>query len=125
MANETAIDRGARWWDLEVASQLVENRPWTPAGMAPAHLDDPCLDLRRHLVRATIGLGAPVGEGGEAVGRVAHEPAMEGAAVDPVADRGVFDRRSLEHLSDGVVALLNHRQIHQWHGVLLGSVEHK
>ncbi len=25
----------------------------------------------------------------------------------------------------GSVALLNHRQIHQWHGVLLGSVEHK
>ena len=50
---------------------------------------------------------------------------MKRAAVDPTADRGVFDRRFVEHLSHGVVALLNHRQIHQWHGVLLGSVEHK
>jgi hypothetical protein len=32
---------------------------------------------------------------------------------------------AIEHLFHGVVALLNHRQIYQWHGVLLGSVEHK
>ena len=50
---------------------------------------------------------------------------MKGAAVDAVAGRGVFDGRPFEHLPHGVVALLNHRQIHQWHGVLLGSVEHK
>ena len=32
---------------------------------------------------------------------------------------------SIEHLSDGIVTLLNHRKIHHWHGVLLGSVEHE
>jgi hypothetical protein len=50
---------------------------------------------------------------------------MKGATVDPVAGRGVFDTRSVEHLSHGVVALLNHRKIHHWHGVHLGSIEHK
>jgi hypothetical protein len=50
---------------------------------------------------------------------------MKGATIDPVAGGGVFDGGSVEHLSDGVVALLNHRKIHQWHGVLLGSVEHE
>ena len=50
---------------------------------------------------------------------------MEGAAIDPVAGGGVLDTRSVEDVSHGVIALLNHRQIHHWHGVLLGSTEHK
>jgi hypothetical protein len=125
VSNEAAIDRRARRRDLEIAAQLVEDRARAPAGMAPAHLDDPCLDLGCHLVRAPVRLGALVGEGTETVGGVAHEPPVKCAAVDPVPGRGVFDRRSVEHLLDRVVALLNHRQTHQWHGVLLGSGEHK
>lgn len=31
----------------------------------------------------------------------------------------------LEHLSDRLVALLNHRKLHQHDEILLGSVEHK
>jgi hypothetical protein len=45
--------------------------------------------------------------------------------VDPVAGRGVFCRGAVEDLSAGVVALLNHGKLHQRHGVLLGSGEHK
>jgi hypothetical protein len=56
---------------------------------------------------------------------VAHKPAIERPAIDAIRGRGVLDCRSVEHLSDGVIALLNHREIHQWHSVLLGSVEHK
>src|SRR5918992_2439019 len=60
------------------------------------------------------------GQSSQAFGRIAHQPAVKSPSVDAVADRGVFDRRSVEHLPHGVVALLNHRQIHQRHGALLG-----
>ena len=50
---------------------------------------------------------------------------MKGPSVDPVASRDVFDAGTVEHLSDGVVALLNHRKLHQHDQILLGSVEHK
>ena len=93
--------------------------------MAAAQLDDAGFDLGRHLVRAAIRLGALVRQSGEAYGDVADEPAVKGAPIDAVAGGGVFDGGPVEHLSDGVVALLNHRKIHQWHGVLLGSTEHK
>ena len=93
--------------------------------MAAAQLDDAGFDLRRDLVRAAIGLGAAVGKGGEAFSGVAHEPAVQGPSVDPVASCGVGDGGAVEHLSDGVVALLNHRKLHQHDGLLLGSVEHK
>ncbi len=92
--------------------------------MAAAQLDDAGLDLGRHLVRTAIGLGALVGEPCQAVIRVTDQPPMKGAAVDAVAGCCVFDARPIEHLSHGVVALLNHRKLHQ-HVVLLGSVEHK
>ncbi len=93
--------------------------------MSPSHVDDPSFDLGRHLVRATIGLRAVVGQRPETLGRVAHEPAVKRPAIDPVAGGGVFDSRPVQNLSYGVVALLNHRQIHQWQGALLGSTEHK
>jgi hypothetical protein len=76
-------------------------------------------------MRAAIGLGALVGECGKTLVGVSDKPAVKGPAVDPEAGGGVFDRRSVQDLPNGVVALLNHRQIHQWHGVLLGSAEHK
>ncbi|HYN37167.1 MAG TPA: hypothetical protein VEV82_09365 [Actinomycetota bacterium] len=125
MTHEAAIDRGARWRVLELSTELVEDGARTPAGVAAAQLDDASLDLGRDLVRAAVGLGALIGESGQAVGGVAHQPAMKRPAIDPIADRCVFDAGSVQHLSDRVVALLNHRQIHQWHGVLLGSTEHK
>jgi hypothetical protein len=93
--------------------------------MTSAQLDDASFDFGHHLVRATIGFGALAGQSSEAIAGVAGEPAVKGPSVDPVADRGVLDGGSVEHLPHGVVALLNHGQIHQWHGVLLGSVEHK
>jgi hypothetical protein len=76
--------------------------------MTSAELDDASLELRRHLVPAAIGLGALVGQSGETIAGVAHQPAVKGSSVDPVAGRGVFDGRSVQHLSDGVVSLLNH-----------------
>jgi hypothetical protein len=97
----------------------------SPPGMVATQLDDASFHLRHHLVRAPVRPGALVRERGETVGGVADKPAVKGPSVDPVAGRGVFDRGSVEHLPHGVVALLNHRQIHQWHGVLLGSAEHK
>ncbi len=85
-----------------------------------------------HLVRTAIGLGAAIGECRETLVGVAQQPTMNGSAVDPVAggdvcDRGtdVCDRGTVEHLPDGVVALLNHRKLHQHDEVLPGSGEHK
>ena len=125
MAHEAAVDRKARRWCLELTAELVEDRARTPPGMGPAQDDDASFDLRCHLVRTAIGLGAAIGQSRKALGGIAHESAVKGPAVDAVADGGVFDRRPVEHLSDRVVALLNHRKIHQWHGILLGSAEHK
>jgi hypothetical protein len=125
MAHQTAVDRGARGRDLELASQFVQDGAGAPAGMAPTQRDDAGLDLGRHLLGAAIGPGALVGEGGQALGGEAYEPPVKRPAVDPVVDRGVLHGRPVEHLPHGVVALLNHRKIHEWHGVLLGSVEHK
>jgi hypothetical protein len=53
-----------------------------------------------------IGLGPLVCERGETFVGVAHEPAMNRPAVDPVAGGDVFDGGTVEHLSDRVVALL-------------------
>jgi hypothetical protein len=80
--------------------------------MTAAQLDDAGLDLGRHLMRTAIGLGALVGECSQALRGVAHQPAMKGPSIDPVADRGVLDGGPVEHLSHRVIALLNHRRIH-------------
>jgi hypothetical protein len=93
--------------------------------MGPAQFDDARFDLGCHLVGAAIGPGALVGESSETIGGVADEPAVKGPSVDPVASRDVFDAGTVEHLPDGIVALLNHRKLHQHDGLLLGSVEHK
>jgi hypothetical protein len=37
---------------------------------------------------------------------------VKGSSVDPMAGGDVFDGGTVEHLSDGVVALLNHRKLH-------------
>ena len=104
MAHEAAIDRRARRRALELPAQLVEDRPGTPAGMAASHLDYAGLDLGRHLVRTPIRFGALVGQCGEAVGGVADEPAMKGAAIAGVgvvqsALEGLATRR--EYLRHG------------------------
>jgi hypothetical protein len=71
------------------------------------------------------GFGAFVGERPQALVGIAQQPPVEGAAVDPVAGGDVGDRSAVEHLSDGVIALLNHRELHQHCEILLGSSEHK
>jgi hypothetical protein len=93
--------------------------------MGPAQLDDAGFDLGTDLVRIAVGLGAVVGEGRQSLVRVAEEPAVNGPAIDPMAGCDIGDRGPFEHLPDGVVALLNHRKLHQHDHVLLGSVEHK
>jgi hypothetical protein len=93
--------------------------------VGPAQLDDAGLDLGCHLMGAAVGPGASVGERAKTVVGVAHQPAVKGPAVDAVADRRVDDRGPVEHVFDRVVALLNHRELHQHDDVLLGSVEHK
>lgn len=125
MAHEAAVDRGTRGRLVELPAQLVQDGARTPTGMAAAQLHDASFDLGRDLVWTALGLGALVGERRQAVCRVAHQPTMKSAAIDSIAGGGVFDGGPVEHLPHGVVALLNHGQIHQWHGVLLGSVEHK
>jgi hypothetical protein len=125
MAHEAAVDRRPGGRDVELAAQLVEDRAWAPPGVGAAQLDDAGLDLRGHLVGTAIESGALVGECGKTFVGVADEPAVKGPAVDPVAGRGVGDGGAVEHLFDGVVALLNHRKLHQHDHVLLGSVEHK
>jgi hypothetical protein len=56
--------------------------------MSSSHLDYARFDLGRHLMRAPVGLGALVRQSSEAVGGVAHEPAMKGSSIDPITDRG-------------------------------------
>jgi hypothetical protein len=53
--------------------------------MTAAQLDDPRFDLRRHLVRTAIGLGAFVCEGGKTFVGIADQPAVKGSSVDPIA----------------------------------------
>ncbi len=53
------------------------------------------------------------------------QPAMKGPSVDPIAGGHVGDGSTVEPLSYGVAALLNHRKLHQHDHVLIGSVEHK
>jgi len=125
MAHQTAIDRGARGDLIELTSELVEDRARAPAGMSSTELDDAGLDLGRHLMGAAIGLGAAIGQRNESLAGVADQPAVEGTSVDPVAGGHVGDGGTVEHLSHGVVALLNHGKLHQHDQILLGSVEHK
>ncbi len=94
--------------------------------MGSSQLDDAGLDLGSHLVGAAIGLGAAIGESGQSLTGIAHEPAVDGPAVDALAGGDIGDGDAgVEHLTDGVVALLKHRELHQHDEILLGSVEHK
>jgi hypothetical protein len=109
---------------LELSSQLVEDGARAPAGVGSAEFDDAGLDLGRDLVGAAIRLGALVGQRPEALGRGAHQPAVEGPAIDPLAERDVFDLGPrVEHLSDREIALLNHVELHKHWLFLLGSAE--
>jgi len=69
----------------------------------------------------TVGLRASIGQGTQAAVGVADKPSMQRAAVDPVADHDLVDAGvPVEHLADGLVALLNHRQLLH-HGLPLDS----
>jgi hypothetical protein len=76
-------------------------------------------------MRAPVRLRALVGQRRETVVGVANEPAVKRPSVDAVAGGGVLDGGAVEDLPHGVGPLLKHRKIHQWRGVLLGSVEHE
>ena len=74
---------------------------------------------------AAVWPRAPVGEGSEALVRVAHEPAVDGAPIDPVAGGDIGDPGAVQHLPYRQLALLNHRQLREHPGILLGSGERK
>ena len=73
------------------------------------------LDLRGHLVRAGLGLRRPVGQAGQAVGRIAAQPVVHGLAHHPVAPGHVDDGGAVEDLAHRLVALLHQSQLHE-HG---------
>jgi hypothetical protein len=93
--------------------------------MRAAQGHDPCLDLGCDLVRAAVGPRATIGEGSEAFVGVAHQPAVHGPPVDSVAGGDVGHLGAIQHLPDGQVALLNHRQLQQHREIPLGSFERK
>ncbi len=51
--------------------------------MGAPHLDDVGLDLGSDLMGTAVGLGAAIGERRQALVDVAHEPPVNGPAVDP------------------------------------------
>ncbi len=122
-----AVEPRCLRFDVFVSNSTVEDMPVERSLelMGPAELDDAGFGRGGDLVRAPVGVGAAIGESGEAVVRVAHEPAVDGPSVDAVAGGDIGHRGALEHVSHGVVALLNHRKLHQHAHVLLGSAEHK
>jgi hypothetical protein len=93
--------------------------------MGSAEADDPGLDLRRDLVWTPAGPRAPVGERAQALGGVADQPPVYGAAIDAVAGGNVGDPGTVEHLSHREVALLDHRKLREHLQILLGSGEPK
>lgn len=98
-----------------VACVSSARRAGAARGPDTAQLEDLCLGLRRHLVRALLGFGAPVGERAEALVRIPAEPRVDGLARDPVASYDVGDARAVQDLEDGLVSLLHQIQLHQ-HG---------
>ena len=89
-------------------AELRKDRAGTPSGVRRSKRDDPSLDLGGDLVWTPIGSGAPVGERAETLVRVADEPSVDRATVDPVAGGDVGDVGPIDHLPDREVALLNH-----------------
>ena len=98
---------------MQFPAQLGKDRPRTPAGMGSPQRDDHRLDLGGDLMGATIGAGAAVGEGAQALVRVAQEPSVDGPSVDAVTGSDVGDLGTVEHLSHREVALLNHRKLRE------------
>ena len=76
--------------------------------MGPPHGHDPGLDLWGGLMGTPIGPGASVGQGAQTLGGVAHQPAVDRATVDPIADGHAGDPGALERLPHREVTLLNH-----------------
>ena len=80
--------------------------------MLAAHLDDPGLEGRRHLVRTAAWPRAAVGEAGHALSRVAPQPAVHRLAPDAVATCDVGDAGgAVQHLEHGLIALFHEPQL--------------
>jgi hypothetical protein len=73
-------------------------------------------------VGTAVGLRALLAQGPDPLVGIANQPAVQRAAVHPIADGHIGDRGAgVEHLSNGEIALLKHRKLRQCHDRLLGS----
>ncbi len=71
MANQTALDRRASRQRVDaLALEPEQDRARPPARMRPAHLHDPRLDRRAHLMRARQRPRTPIGQPSQPLGRV-------------------------------------------------------
>jgi hypothetical protein len=94
-----------------------------------AQLTQVGLEVGRHLVRAVAGSVGAVGQGVQAAGPIAAQPAVDGLAADPVAV-GDLDHGEpvAQDLHDGVEALFCHGELQEHAPDLLArrwSAKHK
>jgi hypothetical protein len=89
--------------------------------MEPAKLEDSCLDLGWHLVRAGIGMSAAVRQTSDALSGITAQPAVHGLAAHAIAAGDVGDAGPiLEHFEHGLKPLFHETQLHQHGTDLLG-----
>ena len=82
--------------------------------MLPAHLHDPRLDLRVHLMRTRQRPRAAIGQPAQPVGRVPPQPLVHRLARHPITAGHIGDRRPVvEHLQHRLIALFHQAQLHE------------
>ena len=121
VTDEGSIDRGAaREWFDAFSDQPAHDGPRSPARVRSAHLDDPRLDLWRHLVRTGVGSSTTVNQSAQPLGCITTEPGVHGLATYPISPGHVGHRRPVvEDLQHGLIPLFHETQLHQHDDSLL------
>ena len=97
-----------------LALEPEQDRARPPPRMRPAHLHDPRLDHRVHLMRTRQRPRAPIGQPPQPSRRVLAQPLVHRLARHPIAAGHIGDRRPVvEHLQHRLIALFHQPQLHE------------
>ncbi len=115
VTDQASIDRRQRRQRINLLGFNTEpDRPLTPTRLHPSQLDNPRLDLDRHLMRTRQRLRRPIRQTSQTIGRVTAQPSMHRLARHDTTKRHVSDRRKVvDHLQHSCITLLHKPQLHQ------------
>jgi hypothetical protein len=116
-AHQRPVDRRARRHRptrTRGALKFIQDPPRTPPRMRPTHLQDPGLDLTRHLVRTRGRTSRPGLQPSQPRVLIPTQPRMDRLPRDTPPLRDLRDRPAIgEHRHHRLILLLLHAQLHE------------